>query len=216
MGLFDWMGKDPSKAANKYLEQIPGTIKPYYDPYINAGNRALPNLENQYGRMTSDPGSLYNELGKGYQKSPGYDFALKQALGSANSAAASGGMAGSPMHEQWAMDTSSGLASRDFDKYMQEILGLYGQGLQGEEGLYKTGFGASDALSRALSENLQNQGSNAAAGAQWKNKMNLGLTGLGLTGAFDYMNPGSGSNTGSSGGSEMGALAKFLPYLMSM
>lgn len=214
MGLFDWMGKDPSKEANKYLKQIPGTITPYYDPYIQAGNRALPNLESQYGKMTSDPGALYAELGKGYKQSPGYDFALKQALGSANSAAAGGGMAGSPMHEQWAMDTSSGLASRDFDKYMQSILGLYGAGLGGEEGLYKTGFGASDALSKQLSDNLQNQASNASAGAQWKNKMNLGLTGLGLTGAFDYMN--SPSSSGGSGGSEMGALAKFLPYLMSM
>lgn len=203
MGLFDWIGEDPSKKANKYLKKIPGTVSPYYDPYINAGKESLGTLKDQYSKLLSNPGEFYNELGEGYKKSPGFDFALKQALGGASNAAAAGGMAGSPMHEQWAMDTSSDLASRDFDRYMQDVMGLYGKGLGGEEGLFQTGYGASDTLAKLLAGNLGDQASNAASGAQWRNKMNLGLGGLGLGAAF-----GSGNFGGEGGGMDMGTLAK--------
>ena len=187
MGMFDFLaGGNPSSAANKYLKQVPGTIKPYYDPYIEAGNKALPNLEEQYGRLISDPAALYAELGKGYQTSPGYDFALQQALGAAGNAASAGGMAGSPMHEQQTMDVASGMASRDFDRYMNDVMGLYGTGLSGEQGLYQTGFNASDTLAKMLAENLRSQGSNAAGGKQFSGNMNLGMLGV-AAGMLPYL-----------------------------
>lgn len=183
MGMFDFLtGEDPSKKAMKYLNKIPGKVTPYYDPYINAGQESLGTLKDQYGKLLSDPGGFYNELGEGYKKSPGFDFALKQALGGAGNAAAAGGMAGSPMHEQWAMETSSDLASKDFDRYMQDVLGLYGKGLGGEEGLFQTGYGASDTLAKLLADNLGSKANNAFAGAANNNQSMLGLLGA-LTGA---------------------------------
>ena len=32
-------GGDPSKEANKYLDQIPDELRKYFDHYINRGNR---------------------------------------------------------------------------------------------------------------------------------------------------------------------------------
>ncbi len=52
-GLFGVGGKNPANAASKYLDQIPGAIKPYYDPYINAGKGALDELGSQYGQLTN-------------------------------------------------------------------------------------------------------------------------------------------------------------------
>lgn len=219
MGLFDWLGTDPSKASKKYLDKVPGTITPYYEPFINAGKNQLPGLEEQYGNLMNDPGAMLNKFGESYQKSPGFDFALQQALQGAGNAAAAGGMAGSPMHEQQNMGLATNLANQDYNNYLSNAMSMYGKGLSGSQDLYGKGMSSSDALARMLEDNLNSQASNAFGGAQWKNKMNLGLTGLGLTGAADlWPTATSGGNMGgASGGSAGGAdLAKYLPMLMSM
>lgn len=225
MGMFDWLGSDPSKKAKKYLEKIPGMIKPYYDPYIEAGNRQLPGLEEQYGQMMNDPGGKLNDIGQGYHQSPGFDFALKQALQGSGNAASAGGMAGSPQHEYQNMETATGLADQDYNSWLSNALGLYGGGLSGSQGLYNQGANSADSLAKMLMENMGQQGSNAAMGAQWKNKMNLGMTGLGLSGAMDMFNQpsggaggGGGNALGGGGGSQggMGGMEKYLPMLLSM
>lgn len=189
MGMFDFLGgEDASKKSMKYLNKIPSTISPYYDPYINAGNEALPTLQNQYGQLANDPGAKYSELGAGYESSPGYNFALQQALSASGNASAAGGMAGSPMHEQQNMDVASNMASRDYDEYMRQVMGLYGTGLQGEQGLYNTGYGASDTLAKMLAENLQNQAGLSYSGAANKNMNTMGTMGM-LTGGATSMMP---------------------------
>lgn len=179
MGMFDFLGgEDPSKKSMKYLNKIPGTVSPYYDPFINAGNEALPTLQNQYGQLTNDPGAKYAELGQGYQSSPGYNFALQQALSASGNAAAAGGMAGSPMHEQQNMDVASNMANRDYDEYMRQVMGLYGTGLEGEQGLYNTGYRASDTLAKMLADNLQSQAGLSYAGTANKNANTMGTMGM--------------------------------------
>src|SRR6185503_15277001 len=127
MGLFDWLGTDPSKKASKYLNQVPGQIKPQYNPFIKAGNNQIPQLEEQYSGLLNDPGSMLNKFGESYHQSPGFDFALKQALQGAGNAAAAGGMAGSPMHEQENMELSTNLANQDYNNYLRNAMGLYGE-----------------------------------------------------------------------------------------
>jgi hypothetical protein len=206
MGLFDWMGTDPSKKAKKYLDKIPGEIKPYYDPFIEAGKNQIPGLQDQYSNLLNDPGAMLNKFGESYQKSPGFDFALQQALQGAGNAAAAGGMAGSPQHEQQNMELATNLFNQDYNDYLQKALGLYDKGLSGSEGLYSGGMNASDALAKMLAENLGNQASNAFGGAQWKNNMNmagLGMLSPGLsmmTNNFGQGNGGASGNSGSGGG----------------
>lgn len=185
MGMFDFMSG--SSSANNYLKKIPGVVKPYYDPYIESGNQAIPILEEQYGKLVSNPGDIYSSLGSGFQTSPGYNFALEQALNASNNAAAAGGMAGSPMHEQQNMTVATGLADQDYYNYMNDVLGLYNTGLSGEQKLYNTGYQASDTLAKILSGNLQSQATAAAMGNQYGSAMGLGLLGIGA-GLLPYTN----------------------------
>jgi hypothetical protein len=177
MGLFDFLYSDPSKDAQKYLNKVPGTVKPYYDPYIQAGQRQLPGLENQYGQMMNDPGQFINNIGQGYQKSPGFDFALQQALQGSGNAAAAGGMAGSPQHEQQNMGLATNLANQDYNQWLQTALGQHQQGLAGSQGLYNSGMGMSDQLAQLLAGNLGSQASLSYAGGANRNQMNLGTIG---------------------------------------
>jgi hypothetical protein len=177
-------GSDPSKDAMKYFDKIPGTVKPYYDPYIEAGQRQLPGLEDQYKQLMNDPGARMNQIGAGYQQSPGFQFALQQALQGSGNAAAAGGMAGSPMHEQQNMGIATNLANQDYNQYLQNAIGLYGQGLQGSQGLYNTGFNASTGLADILANNLANQGNLAYSGAANRNQFwgNMAGNAAGLAG----------------------------------
>ena len=189
MGLFDSIfgTSDPSKGAMKYLNQIPDMAQNAYNPYIQAGQRQLPGLEDQYSQLMNDPGARMNQIGSGYQQSPGYQFAVQQALQGSGNAAAAGGMAGSPQHEQQNMTLANNLANQDYNQYLQNALGLYGEGLQGSQGLYNTGFNASSQLADMLASvygsqaNLKYAGGvnqNQARGGLWGNAAGLGMAAL--------------------------------------
>lgn len=157
MGLFGGGGTNPADAAMPYLDKIPGATGKYFDPYINAGKNALPTLEEQYQQLLNGPGGKLNTIGKDYQQSPGFQFALQQALQGGNQAAAAGGMAGSPMHEQANMATATGLANQDYNQWLEKALGLYGRGLTGEEGTANRGLNASTSQADQVAQALAAQ-----------------------------------------------------------
>lgn len=188
-GLFGGGGEDPSKEANKYYSQIPGKLKPYFDPYINAGHSALGQLQGQYGNLINDPNSIYNKLAGGYKESPGYQFQLGQGMNAVNNAAAAGGLLGSPQHQQHAATLTQGLANQDFNNYLSQVMGLYGQGLSGQQGLAGMGLQAGTSMADQIAQALAQQGALAYQGAANQNQSrgsmfgNL-LGGAGLLGAF--------------------------------
>ena len=147
--------KDPSEAA-RMIDNIPGRVKPFLNPYIGAGQGAIPYLQQQYAGLTSDPSGFINRIGAGYKESPGFKFALEKALAGGNRASAAGGMGGSPSSSLWGMETAQGLASQDYNTFLQNALSQYGLGLKGEEGLANMGekaaTGYGDLLSQALSQ----------------------------------------------------------------
>ena len=71
-GLGAMMGKykNPADAGIGYMDQMPGEISKYLDPYINAGKNALPGLQDQYGKLMNDPGGRLNEIGTGLSSIP--------------------------------------------------------------------------------------------------------------------------------------------------
>lgn len=179
MGLFD-SGPNPADKANQYLGKIPDAVGQYYNPYIQQGNNAYNGLNNQYGQMMNDPGGFVNKVGQGYQQSPGFQFALQQALQGANHASAAGGMAGSPQAMQQNMGIATGMANQDYNQWLQNALGQHQQGLEGEQSFYNTGaqagMGMGDAVGNSLSQQAQygyaGQAAQNAANAQmWNNFM---------------------------------------------
>lgn len=185
MALFDFLYDDPSRGAQSYLEKVPGAMKPYFDPYIEAGKRGMGGFEEQTGKLL-DP-NFINNMGQNFHQSPGFQFALQQALQSANQAAARGGMSGSPMHEQWAMETATGLGNQEYNNWLQNALKMYGMGYAGQEDLMKQGFDASKEYGENLGANLLSQGNLAYAGGANRNMATMGT--LGALAAF--MKPNS-------------------------
>lgn len=177
-GLFGGKAANPANAAMPYLNQIPGTLKPYYDPYISAGKDSLATLMSQFNNLVSNPGQTFSDLGQGFQQSPGYQFNYNQGMNAINSAAQAGGMAGTPYHQQNAGNMASNLANQDFYNYMGNVMGLYNQGLGGLSGINQMGYNASNELANSLAAALMNQAgmayngqanSNQANADRWKN-----------------------------------------------
>lgn len=191
MGFFDflWGGKNPANDAMKYYNQIPGQAQQQYQPYINAGQNAMNANQQQYMDLINNPGGKLNQIGESFHESPGFKFAMQQALQGAGHAAAAGGMAGSPQHEQWAQGLATNLANQDYYNWLQGATGLYGGGLQGNENIANRGFQSSRDLADILANNLGQQGDIAFRGGQERNnRMNdffggVGR-GIGALGAF--------------------------------
>lgn len=186
-GMFDY--KNPAKAAQPYLNKIPGELESYYNPYISYGQNAYPYLQNQYGNLSNNPGEVINNIGKNYQQSPGFNFALQQALQAGNHSAAAGGMVGSPQNQQQNMGIATNLANQDYNDYLRNALGMMQFGLGGEQNLFNTGYNASTGLADALASLYGNQAQLAYEGQNAENQHNGGLFGsimggLGSLGAF--------------------------------
>lgn len=169
-GLFGGNGNNPYDQASKSYNQIPGTLNPIYQPYMQAGQGAMGQLQGAYGQMMNDPNGVMNRIGSGYQKSPGYDWQLNQGMNAANNAAASGGMAGSPQHQQQASTMATGLANQDYYNYLNHALGIYGQGTQGMGDIMHQGYNASNELAGGLGSNLMNQGNLAYQSQNYQNQ----------------------------------------------
>lgn len=149
--------KNPADQAFPFMQKAEQTLPQYYNPYIQAGQRAQPGLEQAYGDMMN-PNELIKRIGGGYQESPGYQFSRDQAMRSMNNAQAAGGMLGSPQHEQEAGTLATNLANQDFYNYLQQALGQFNQGVQGKQGLYNTGAQASMGLGDNLASLFGNEG----------------------------------------------------------
>jgi hypothetical protein len=188
-GYFFGGNKNPADAANDYINKIPGATSPYYTPWFNAGKDTLPKLQGQYDTLTNDPGGKYNDIGKSFHESPGFRFAVQQALQGSGHQAAAGGMAGSPEHQQHNMELATNLANQDYYNYMTGATGLYGEGLHGMQDLSHQGADAGKSMADMIAQALAQQGNYSYEGTAGKNNANNSLwssigSGLGLFGAF--------------------------------
>lgn len=182
--------RNPADSAMPYLEGLPGKMEPWFTPYTGYGGNAF-----------SHPGEALNEIGANYHQSPGFQFAMQQALQGAQHAANAGGMGGSPQHQQQAMQLASGIASQDYNNYIQNALGLQGEAggiganMAGQMG---TNIGQNEMAKALLAyqgRNAQNQGD---SGNPWLNAL---LTGGGAIagGILSGGNPGGALAGGTAG-----------------
>lgn len=182
MANIDPFYKNPASAAMPYLQKIPSTITPYYQPYIDKGNQALSDTFAQYSKLISNPGGVLNDFGKDYQQSPGYEWTSSQATGAANNSAAAGGMLGTPQNQEQSAEAAGHVADEDYWNYMQNVFGLYTQGLSGEQHVSDTGYKASSSLADDLGKNLQSESGLAFNGAASQDKANSDFLGSLLSG----------------------------------
>lgn len=165
VGLGGGDENNPMYAASPYLRQLAPILRKYYDPYVAMGQRVMPQVEQSLQSQLTHPENLYQQLGKTYRSSPGYQFEVDEANKAAERAASAGGYLGTPKHQRISEELSSHLASRDYGNYMRQVLGLRSEGLRGMEGLNQMGYGASTGLAENLSRALLSQSNMAARGA---------------------------------------------------
>lgn len=166
--------QNPANAAMPYLQQIPGTITPYYQPYINTGTQAMQLFFDQIKNLATPGGAsnTYNQIASGYSTSPGTQTAIDNATKQTNQIAASSGMFGTPSEQEAVASETESLSYKDFNEYMNQVLGLYSTGLKGEEGLTELGYKASDTLASDLAKNLMSEAGLEFAGVEGQNKYN--------------------------------------------
>lgn len=175
MGFLDFGYENPADKAMPYINQISGKTQQYYQPYINAGQQSLTDAQKQYGMLTSDPGARMNQIGQGYQQSPGFQFAMQQALQGANHASAAGGMAGSPQSQQQNMQLANNMANQDYNQYLQNAMGMYNTGLQGQQGIAQMGQQSGNAYADMIAQQLAQQANLAYTGQQNNNENSSNL-----------------------------------------
>ena len=169
-----WMsgGANPADAAMPYLEQIPSTITPYYQPFIDTGATAGQNAQTQYASMTNDPTAYYNQIMSGYNESDSYKLQQQEMTDAAENTAAASGMSGTEYDQQRQQEITQGLLSADMDKYFKEVMGIESGGLKGEQAMYETGYKASDTLASMLAKNLSEEAGLEYKGTAYENAAN--------------------------------------------
>lgn len=186
MGIFDpqyMMNKifpDPSREAGKSLDRIPGETNQYSQPFYDSGKNQLPQLNDIYKQMMSDPNKLMEMLGGGYKESPGYQWNLKQGQAAMTNANAAGGMLGTPQHEQMAGEMATGLASQDYQKFMDHIMGLFTGGVTGSQSMASQGQQAGSDMASRIQKYLTDQATLKYTGQQSRNDTISSLIGGGM------------------------------------
>ncbi len=184
-GLFNLFGaKNPSDAANPYLEGIQGQMGQYLNPYMDAGKRAMGTLEGQYNQNINDPTHMMNQIGAGFQHSPGYAAQVAAAEGAANRASAAGGMLGSPQQQQQIAGTVNQMANQDYYNYVDRGMGQYNMGLGGLGNINQMGYGAAGQMSQGALQQALAQAQNAYEGANTYNQQKGGGIGSIVGGLF--------------------------------
>lgn len=160
---------NPSEAAAPYFNDIP-KYSEEYNPYIEAGQRALSTNEGLYKDLLQNPGGQLNHIGESYHESPGFRFALQQALGGANNSSAARGLTGTPQADLERMRVATGLADQDYNNWLGNALGLYQGGLTGLGHIQDTGYNALDEKIQDLMNTKLSQAQLAYAGQNTANQ----------------------------------------------
>lgn len=196
MGLFHSNSSkyaNPSDSAMPYLQQIPGTVEPYYNPYIQLGQGAARASAPIYYQMATNPQEYYNQTMSGYQPSEQYQYNQQQAMAQQQAAAASGGFTGTQYDQANQAATTQGLLSQDEQQYYNNVTGAQKYGLGAGMDYFNTGYNASNTLATMLGQNLAAEAGLAYQGTAFQDQMQaqqasnrLGLLGttIGATGGY--------------------------------
>lgn len=171
MGLLRADYTNPADAGMGYLEQIPGTVTPYYQPYRRIGLASARAGAPQYYQMATNPIGYHNYIMEGYEPSASYQYQSDQLDKSMNADAAAGGYTGTSYDQGQQAQAQQQLLSQDQQRYYNDVTDAQRYGLQGGMQYYNTGYNASDTLAKILAQNLAQEAGLAYQGANWQNQM---------------------------------------------
>lgn len=192
--------QNPARAAMPYLNQVPGVVHQGYDPYVQQGQQAGQTLQSEYSKQL-DPATFLSHLQEGYKPSSEYDFKKEELMKGMRAMGGAGGYSGTPLHQMQYGEQADKLLSGDMQQYLQNALGIYGQGIAGTQDFYNKGYGATSSLTDALGSNLQTQATNAFTGQQQQNQSRQAL----MNALMKALTQGASAGVGYMGGGWKGA-----------
>lgn len=150
-------GNASERAAQAAIDQSNANYdrtKTSLDPYINAGNGALSQMQ-----------ALNNGDFSSFKASPDYQFTLDQGVQASDRGAAARGSLYSGGHSADLMSLGQGLASQQYGNYYNRLQGLAGMGNSSALGLGSIGTGNAAAVGNFGLAGAQAQGNAAIQGA---------------------------------------------------
>lgn len=156
--LFGRGGSNPAKAAMPYLNEAKGVVNETYNPYIQRGNEAYGQLNPAYSQALQNPQEILGQFMQNYQPSGQYNYQHDLLSKSIGNTAAAGGYAGNPEHMRQQGELTQKLSSLDMQNWINNLMGIRNQGLQGLQGFNNQGFEAAGARSSDLGNILGSQG----------------------------------------------------------
>lgn len=167
MGMGQRRQPNPADAAQGYLAQVPGQALQQLNPYIQRGQTAEagnPGIYNrmyneyanpdvisppEYTEMSRNPMAFVENIMKNYEPSRGYRYKEGRMQQAMRNSAASGGFAGTQADQEQQAEAIRGMLGEDMQQFLQNILGVQGQGLSGRErGMERGVLGRERALAR--------------------------------------------------------------------
>ncbi len=189
------LSKNPASAANPYLSQIPGVGQQYYSPYVQQGQEAGSQLRGEYQKQLK-PAEFLSSLQSQYEPSDQYKFNQEELMRGMRSLTGAGGYRESPEAAKQYGQRARQLLSEDEQRYLQNALGIYQQGIGGLQDVYGKGASASSALADYLGSALGQQAGMAYRGAaqdMGRNRDLLSLISQSLGGGAGFAMQPSGS-----------------------
>ena len=164
------VSKHPERHAEQtyapYAQQQRDVLEQYFTPFLERGKQAGASYGDISQQMATDPTSYYQKLMEGYQQSPQYEQKMADMMKRARSAAAAGGMVGTETDRESQMKLANALLDEDMQGWLKNIMGIQGQGMQGESDLYRTGFQAASQMAPDIASTYGGQASAAVKGGR--------------------------------------------------
>lgn len=144
-GMF---GQNPMHASMPYMNNAGNQINQYLgnatngmNPYMQAGQGALGQYQGMLGQM-ANPQDFYNKMMAGFHMSPAQQFAQQQGLNAVSNNAGANGMMGSGPEAKALENYAQNNTSQMQQQYLGNMMGMYGQALNGYGNLSNMGYGA--------------------------------------------------------------------------
>lgn len=176
-GIFGDSGS-PYQASMDQYQQFANQAQNVQNPYLQAGNNAIPQYQNWLKGM-EDPSKFVNNLMGKYQESPFAKYQQKQAMRAGINAGSANGLSGSTPLMQQMQQNASNISSQDINSWLQNVLGINTQYGVGNQNLMTQGSNAANSLTNMYGE-MGKQMGDAAYGkeAGGQNDMFNSLGGL--------------------------------------
>lgn len=168
--LFNRGYKNPAEQAMPYMRQISSMGHRMFDPYVSGGREAFDRSRDEYTNLVDDPSALIHQIMEGYQESPLKRQMMEAAMRGIKSQAAAGGQYGTIPTQIEGAEVSADIANRFLKDYMDRVLGVHTQGLEGLGRISDTGFRGAEHIADLDSSSFMNQAQLAAWAQALKNQ----------------------------------------------